>query len=140
MLIKRVENIDKRLPHLYSMTCLICNLETNDRKGKVVCSTTCRVKKKNIFDELTAEMRSLRRNTKYSLDVRIVLMRRAYKASNRPIRVFYAWAAHYRAKLDKRLQESLKNARSTNRRTTRSEAKTALERSRELVRQYEARQ
>jgi hypothetical protein len=140
MLIKRVENIDKRLPHLYSMRCLICNLETNDRKGKVVCSTTCRVKKKNIFDELTAERRSLRRNMKYSLDDCILLMRRAYRASNRPIRVFYAWEAHYRAEIAKRVQESRKNALSTNRRTTRSEAKTALERSRELLRQYEARQ
>lgn len=134
MLIKRLENIDKPLPHLYSMRCLICNLETNDRKGKVVCSTTCRVKKKNIFDQLTAQKRSLRRIMKYSLDDCVVLMRRAYIASNRPIRVFYAWEAHYRADLHKRVQERLKNA--NNRRTTRSEAKTALERARELVREY----
>lgn len=38
--------------YLYDMErCLICNSLMKGRKGKVVCSTTCRVNKKKCWDE-----------------------------------------------------------------------------------------
>jgi hypothetical protein len=73
------------------MKCLICNNETESRKGKQVCSTTCRVDKKRAFDYFDAVFKQLKNMTDYDNDKILEGIRSDEKKQKRPIRIFEAW-------------------------------------------------
>lgn len=73
------------------MKCLMCNKEYQNRKGKEVCSTTCRVDKKRAFDYFDAVLKQLKSITDYDTEKCLEGIRADEKKRKRPIRVFEAW-------------------------------------------------
>jgi len=69
----------------------MCNNEYESRKGKEVCSITCRVDKKRAFDYFDAVLKQLRSITEWDNAKCLEGIKADEKKSKRPIRIFDAW-------------------------------------------------
>jgi hypothetical protein len=71
----------------------MCDKEMGSRRGKIVCSITCRVEKKHAFDYFSAVLSNLKKMTNYTTERCIEGIREDEIKRKRPIRIFDAWVA-----------------------------------------------
>jgi len=73
------------------MNCVMCNNSFEKRKGKEVCSITCRVDKKRAFDYFDAVLVQLKSITEFDTAQCLEGIKSDEKKRKRPIRIFDAW-------------------------------------------------
>jgi hypothetical protein len=73
------------------MNCLMCDKIIETRKGKEVCSTTCRVDKKRAYDYFDAVLVQLKSITKLENKECLEGIRKDEIKRKRPLRIFNAW-------------------------------------------------
>jgi predicted nucleic acid-binding Zn ribbon protein len=69
----------------------MCNKEFESRKGKLVCSTTCRVDKKRAFDYFDAVLKQLKSITDFETEKCLEGIKNDERKRKRAIRIFDAW-------------------------------------------------
>jgi hypothetical protein len=69
----------------------MCNNDFEARKGKEVCSTTCRVDKKRAFDYFDAVLKQLKSITDWEQEKCLDGIKDDERKRKRPIRIFEAW-------------------------------------------------
>lgn len=70
----------------------MCNNDIGTRKGKVVCSTTCRVNKKKAFDYFDEVFRLVMKMSEMNEKECLDGIRKDEVKLGRPLRFFDAWA------------------------------------------------